>query len=167
MANYYVSVDGSDEGNGTEGDPWRTVQRAIAQARSGDNVYVGVGEYDIGELLDIPLGVSLIGVSEEIIDADISRTITRNLFQPILVGSTITCSEEPTTANWTPALIKNFELRTIQDQPIGKPTTRQFNSTCKFFSGDKWIPCAVHPKGSCEGCVDFESLISGGRKTIA
>jgi hypothetical protein len=51
---YHVSVDGSDDGDGSSGDPFRTVSAAAASARPGDVVTVHAGTYR--ERVDPPRG---------------------------------------------------------------------------------------------------------------
>lgn len=43
---YYVSVTGDDAGDGSESDPWRTIQYAADNVQSGDTVIVMPGVYD-------------------------------------------------------------------------------------------------------------------------
>jgi hypothetical protein len=42
---YYVSPDGSDKAAGTEGAPFRTIQRAASLVSAGDTVIVRAGTY--------------------------------------------------------------------------------------------------------------------------
>ena len=42
---YYVSVNGSDNGNGTVSQPWKSMNHAIGQLRPGDTLIVGAGHY--------------------------------------------------------------------------------------------------------------------------
>jgi hypothetical protein len=42
---YFVSVAGSDENDGSEAAPWRTIQHAVDSAVAGDTIYVLEGEY--------------------------------------------------------------------------------------------------------------------------
>ena len=42
---YFVSVEGSDENDGSEVAPWRTIQHAVDSAGPGDTIYVHDGEY--------------------------------------------------------------------------------------------------------------------------
>lgn len=44
-ATYYVSTDGSDRNNGSEAEPWRSLQRAANRVRAGDVVLVHDGRY--------------------------------------------------------------------------------------------------------------------------
>jgi len=43
---YYVATDGNDNDSGTEFNPWRTINRAVAQVGPGDTVYVRGGVYN-------------------------------------------------------------------------------------------------------------------------
>jgi hypothetical protein len=49
---FYVSLSGSDSNNGTQEQPWRTIQRAANMMYSGDTVLVGPGDY--GEIITTP-----------------------------------------------------------------------------------------------------------------
>ncbi|MCC6383435.1 MAG: hypothetical protein IT304_13090, partial [Dehalococcoidia bacterium] len=42
---YFVAPYGDDAGPGTEGQPWRSIQKAAGTLRAGDTVYVRGGEY--------------------------------------------------------------------------------------------------------------------------
>lgn len=42
---YYVSTTGNDSNNGSEGSPWRTIQKAANTAQAGDTVYIKGGIY--------------------------------------------------------------------------------------------------------------------------
>lgn len=44
---YYVSPNGNDSGDGSAGNPWRTLSRADASVRPGDTVHVAVGPYNM------------------------------------------------------------------------------------------------------------------------
>ncbi len=44
---YYVSTTGDDDiGDGTVGNPWRTIQEAVDHAGSGDTIVLAAGQYD-------------------------------------------------------------------------------------------------------------------------
>jgi hypothetical protein len=43
---YYVSPGGSDMAAGTEGEPFRTIQRAASLVEAGDTVVVRAGRYE-------------------------------------------------------------------------------------------------------------------------
>lgn len=50
---YYVDPDGSDEtGDGSQGNPWRTIVYAATQVAAGDMVLVNPGTYDGGIVVD-------------------------------------------------------------------------------------------------------------------
>jgi hypothetical protein len=50
---YYVSTAGKDTtGNGTAGNPWRTVQYAIGQASANDTIIVAAGTYQENVVID-------------------------------------------------------------------------------------------------------------------
>ena len=42
---YYVSLQGSDDGKGTQAAPWRSLQHAVDSIRPGDTILVGPGTY--------------------------------------------------------------------------------------------------------------------------
>lgn len=44
-AEYFVSPEGSDQGPGTETQPWRTLAKANKTVEPGDTVNVAAGEY--------------------------------------------------------------------------------------------------------------------------
>lgn len=59
-SDYYVSTTGSDSiGNGTSGNPWRTIQYAIDKVYSGDTIYIENGIYE--ENIDVNKTINLIG----------------------------------------------------------------------------------------------------------
>jgi len=63
---YVDAINGSDDtGSGSEGSPWKTITKALSEARKGDVVHVAPGTYDTanGETLPItiPDGVTLEG----------------------------------------------------------------------------------------------------------
>lgn len=47
-ATRYVAVDGDNSGEGTQGDPWETIQHAVDQADDGDTIMVEAGTYSGG-----------------------------------------------------------------------------------------------------------------------
>ena len=49
---YFVSTNGSDEHDGTELYPWKTLQHAINQLQAGDTLYVREGEYNEALVID-------------------------------------------------------------------------------------------------------------------
>lgn len=50
---YYVSTTGDDDtGDGTVGNPWRTIQHAVGQVFSGDTIMVAAGAYDAFTVAD-------------------------------------------------------------------------------------------------------------------
>ena len=52
-ATYYVSTAGSDTtGDGSAGNPWRTIQYAIGQVIPDDTIMVAAGEYDAFQVID-------------------------------------------------------------------------------------------------------------------
>ena len=60
---YYVSITGDDDtGNGTEGNPWLTIQKAIDAAGYGDTIMVAAGEYDAFQVIE-KNDISIIGTN--------------------------------------------------------------------------------------------------------
>lgn len=57
-ATYYVSKAGSDSNSGTEGSPFLTVNRGVAQLSAGDTLYVKSGTYDEAFINNLPSGTS-------------------------------------------------------------------------------------------------------------
>jgi hypothetical protein len=50
---YYVSNTGSDDtGDGSDSNPWKTIQHAVGQVASGDTIMVAAGEYDAFTVAD-------------------------------------------------------------------------------------------------------------------
>ncbi|WP_075602099.1 T9SS type A sorting domain-containing protein [Saccharicrinis aurantiacus] len=43
--NYYVATWGNDSNNGSEGKPWKTIQKAANTAKAGDQIYIKKGSY--------------------------------------------------------------------------------------------------------------------------
>jgi len=60
--NIYVSEFGNDgTGNGTFGNPYATLPKGISVAVSGDSIQVLSGGYTLTTILDVPIGISIIG----------------------------------------------------------------------------------------------------------
>lgn len=58
----YVSTSGSDAaGDGTEMNPYATITAAVKNAAPGTTVHVAAGVYNITEIINIPVGVSIEG----------------------------------------------------------------------------------------------------------
>jgi len=58
---YYVSTTGSDDtGNGSDSNPWKTIQHAVGQVASGDTIMVAAGEYDAFQVIE-KNDISIIG----------------------------------------------------------------------------------------------------------
>ncbi len=49
---YYVSTSGSDGNDGSEGTPWRTIQKAVDSVVAGDTILVKAGTYNENVLID-------------------------------------------------------------------------------------------------------------------
>ena len=66
QAAIHVASDGNDFGDGTPGDPYRTITTALVNLGVETEIQVGAGMYDtfVGETfpLEVPAGVSVIGV---------------------------------------------------------------------------------------------------------
>jgi MYXO-CTERM domain-containing protein len=63
-ADVYVSTSGSDSNPGTANQPFATLDKALAAAKglpSGSVVHVGAGQFVTTHLLDVPVGISLVG----------------------------------------------------------------------------------------------------------
>ena len=62
-ADYYVSVTGNDNNNGSIGSPWRTIQKSFSsvQPNLGHVINIGSGAFDINNQLTLPSGVNLVG----------------------------------------------------------------------------------------------------------
>ena len=62
-ADYFVSISGSDNNNGSQATPWRTLGKACTtvSADAGHVIKIGTGDFDINSQLNIPSGVSLVG----------------------------------------------------------------------------------------------------------
>jgi hypothetical protein len=62
-ADYYVDIKGSDQGQGTQASPWRTVNKALASVPpdQGNTIRVGRGTFDLGGKVSVPSGVNLVG----------------------------------------------------------------------------------------------------------
>ncbi|EGD81927.1 hypothetical protein PTSG_11897 [Salpingoeca rosetta] len=78
-ANYYVDVRGSDDGDGSQAHPFRTVQRAQAAARSaaksgGVNVYLNNGTFFLNSTLVFTPQDSGLSASQPIVYQSTSKT---------------------------------------------------------------------------------------------
>jgi hypothetical protein len=61
---YYVSTTGDDDtGDGTVGNPWRTIQKAIDNVEGGDTIMAAEGEYDAFQVID-KNNISIISAEE-------------------------------------------------------------------------------------------------------
>jgi len=62
---YYVDTGGSNTtGNGSQGNPWQTIEYALTQVSYGDLIKINDGVYSEGQL-NVPLGVSLTSTSQD------------------------------------------------------------------------------------------------------
>jgi serralysin len=52
MTTYYVAMSGSDSGKGTASSPWRTINKATANLKPGDEVVVRSGTYKEGVVIN-------------------------------------------------------------------------------------------------------------------
>lgn len=43
---FYVSATGSDSGDGSEANPWQSIQRGVNQLEAGDTLFIGEGAYE-------------------------------------------------------------------------------------------------------------------------
>ena len=63
-ADYYVATTGNDTtGNGSLGNPWRTIQYAIRNVTNGSTIHVAAGTYS--ENVNVNKSVNLIGNSSQ------------------------------------------------------------------------------------------------------
>ena len=62
-ATYYVDRQGSDQAQGTQRSPWRTVNRALQSVPPDRNhtIQVGAGRFDLGGEAAVPSGINLVG----------------------------------------------------------------------------------------------------------
>jgi hypothetical protein len=96
---FYISTTGNDNtGNGTIGNPYRTIFKGLNVAVSGDIIEVGAGTFNENTQLVLPVGVSIHGVSSAA--TIIKSTIT---YGPLLIGY----SAEGTAGNNT---ISNLQM---------------------------------------------------------
>lgn len=82
--NYYVSLSGSNTtGDGSSGNPWRTVAYAASQVTAGTGnktINVGAGTFVETQAIKLPLGVNIVGAGET------NTTITANGPIPLDAG---------------------------------------------------------------------------------
>jgi hypothetical protein len=82
---YYVSAAGDDDtGDGTVGNPWRTIQKAIDALNftgDGDTIMVGAGEYD-AFLVDGKANIDIIGTD----GATVTTAATHSILAELGVG---------------------------------------------------------------------------------
>ncbi|MBD2388125.1 hypothetical protein [Cylindrospermum sp. FACHB-282] len=80
---YYVEAKGSDQGQGTQSSPWRTVNKALRSVPpdQGHTIRVGHGSFDLGGKVSVPSGINLIGsgVGLTIIRGEIQLIGVKNL----------------------------------------------------------------------------------------
>jgi Protein of unknown function (DUF1565) len=62
-ATYYVDQQGSDQAQGTQRSPWRTVNQALKSVAPDRNhiIQVGAGSFDLGGEVTVPSGIHLVG----------------------------------------------------------------------------------------------------------
>jgi hypothetical protein len=60
---YYVDIKGSDQGQGSQASPWRTVNQALKSVHpdQGNTIRVGRGTFDLGGKVSVPSGIHLVG----------------------------------------------------------------------------------------------------------
>src|SRR5882672_8272738 len=66
---YYVSLTGSDaSGDGSAANTWRTLKYAVTKvvANQGHTIQVGAGTFIESGLVEVPLGVSIMGAGVDI-----------------------------------------------------------------------------------------------------
>jgi hypothetical protein len=62
-AEYYVNINGSDNGNGSKLSPWKTVNKALNSVppNQGHIIKIGGGTFEIGKQVSVPSGIKLLG----------------------------------------------------------------------------------------------------------
>lgn len=65
---YYVTTTGNDSGDGSIANPWRTLRYAVTKvaASQGHVIQVGAGTFVEGGLVEVPLGVSILGAGKDV-----------------------------------------------------------------------------------------------------
>jgi len=90
---YYVSTTGDDDtGNGTAGNPWRTIQYAIGQVSPDDTITVAAGEYD-AFVLDGKANINIISTEGATITTAASHSLGLGLPVDLWVMAMVEDSE--------------------------------------------------------------------------
>src|SRR3979490_988795 len=66
---YYVSTTGNDiSGDGSAANPWKTLMYAVTRvaANQGHTIQVGAGTFVENGLVEVPLGVSILGAGKDV-----------------------------------------------------------------------------------------------------
>src|SRR5258706_15547930 len=66
---FYVTVTGNDaSGDGTASNPWKTLMYAVTKvaANQGHTIQVGAGTFVENGLVEVPLGVSILGAGKDV-----------------------------------------------------------------------------------------------------
>ncbi len=126
-ATYYVAKDGNDGNNGSEANPWLTIQHAVDQLNAGDTVYVKSGVYN-----------ELVTINKSGSEAD-GYIVLRNApgETPIIDGSGLAGS-----GGWAPALIKILSKNYIK--VIGFELRNLITSDSGVFPAGIWIRGTSH-----------------------
>ena len=63
----YVSVDGTVDGNGSQGNPYNTISQAVEQYDSSKNshIFINSGEYNLTEQIILGKDITIIGESAQ------------------------------------------------------------------------------------------------------
>ena len=78
---YYVSISGSDNGDGSQGNPWRTLRAAVSKvpASQGHTIRLSGGIFVESGSFNVPPGVSIEGAG---IDQTIIKAASSFYFNP-------------------------------------------------------------------------------------
>ena len=152
MTMYYVSKIGNDStGDGSIGNPYATISRAITRAVNGDVIEVAAGTYETNFDVDKAVTINGVNAGKQGISSDRAseETVLQNTKSNILANATLDGLKFKHTANITEALIlqsgptiKNcvFERIAIAaGQPAKAITTSSsagnYNITNNLFTG--------------------------------
>ena len=100
MATYYVAATGGNNGNpGTEAQPWATIAYGVANAGSGNIVYLQSGTHSVSSEIAVPTGVSITGAGATSI---VSSTVSTAAYTTFRLSS----AGENTNGNQSISYIK-------------------------------------------------------------
>ena len=153
---YYVSTSGFDEGDGSSGDPWKTLHFAITEINDGDTLNVGSGTYNIvdngeddEELILSQSNVTILGASGG---------------APVLDGTNVS------TPNWTIGIeitgsnvtLKNLYVTGFSNTGI-KSYTGSENTVenCKVYGNDNAIRVFESNNCTIKACEIYNNASDG------